>query len=77
MFATSWVLTLFTRVLEFSLIYELWEIFLFERDKYFIFYFVVALLKIHREKILGLPMIDKLLKYLNTDLKISNFQILS
>jgi len=46
MFATNWFLTLFTRVVsDLALLYELWEIFLFERDKYFIFYFAVALLK--------------------------------
>lgn len=52
MFATNWLLTLFTRVVDFSLIYELWEIFLFERDKYFIFFFAVALITINRETIL-------------------------
>ena len=42
MFATNWLLTLFTRVIEFGMIYELWEIFLLERDKYFLFYFAVG-----------------------------------
>lgn len=48
MFATSWLITLFTRIIDFGLIYELWEIFLFERDKYLIFYMTVAFLKIFR-----------------------------
>lgn len=44
MYAPRLVTTLYTRVVELSLLYELWEIFLFERDKYFIFYFAVAIL---------------------------------
>jgi hypothetical protein len=64
MFATNWVTTLFTRVVQFNLIYELWEIFLFERDQFFIFYFAVALLASHREYILLLTKFDALLKLL-------------
>ena len=52
MYAPGWVTTLYTRVVEFGLLYELWEIFLFERDKFFIFYFAVALLVTHKEQIL-------------------------
>ena len=48
MYAASWVTTLFSRVVEFTLLFELWEIFLFERDKYFTFYFAVALIKSNR-----------------------------
>jgi len=45
MFATNWFLTLFTRVVsDLALLYELWELFLFERDAYLIFYLSVALL---------------------------------
>ena len=44
MYGPRLVTTLYTRVVELSLLYEVWEIFLFERDKYFIFYFAVALL---------------------------------
>lgn len=64
MFATNWVTTLFTRVVQFNLIYELWEIFLFERDQFFIFYFAVALLASHREYIILLTKFDALLKLL-------------
>jgi len=64
MYAANWVTTLFTRVVHFNLIYELWEIFLFERDQYFIFYFAVALLISHREYILILNKFDALLKLL-------------
>jgi hypothetical protein len=50
MFATNWFLTLFTRIVtDLALLYELWEIFLFERDKHMIFYFAIALLKNKRE----------------------------
>lgn len=45
-------MTLYTRIVDFSLLYEVWEIFLFERDKYMIFYFAVAVMIVHREHIL-------------------------
>lgn len=77
MFATNWMLTLFTRVVEFSLVYELWEIFLFERDRYLIFYFAVALLKANRQMLLQLTSMEKLLKYLAAELKITDFNQLS
>ena len=45
MFATNWFLTLFTRAVnDLALLYELWEILLFERDKHMIFQFGLALL---------------------------------
>jgi len=46
---TEWVMTLYTRIVEFSLLYEVWEIFLFERDKFLIFYLAVALMVVNRE----------------------------
>ena len=50
MFASDWFLTLFTRAVgDLSLLYEMWEIFLFERDKYFIFFFAIGLLKVNRQ----------------------------
>lgn len=50
MFATNWFLTLFTRAVnDLALLYELWEIFLFERDKHLIFYLSIALLKNKRD----------------------------
>jgi hypothetical protein len=52
MFATSWMITLFTRAVSFFLVYELWEMFLFERDKYLIYYLAVALLTVNRDEIL-------------------------
>jgi hypothetical protein len=45
MIATDWLMLLFLRQIDFVLAYELIEIFLFERDRYFIFYLCVALLK--------------------------------
>ncbi len=55
MFATNWFLTLFTRVVtDLALLYELWEIFLFERDRYMIFYLGVAMIKSKRKAILEL-----------------------
>ena len=49
MYATNWFLTLFTRAVgDIALLYEVWEIFLFERDKYMIFYFAIALIQSQR-----------------------------
>lgn len=64
MYAPRLVTTLYSRVVEFSLLYELWEIFLFERDKYFIFYFAVALMVGHKEEILRLATMEELIMFL-------------
>ena len=61
MYATSWVTTLFSRVVELNLIYEVWEIFLFERDKFFIFYFAASLVRSLRNKILALTQMEPIL----------------
>ena len=76
MYAPHWVTTLYTRVVEFSLLYELWEIFLFERDKFFIFYFAVALLISHKEEILALNTMEQLVVYL-AGVKIESFALLA
>lgn len=56
--------TLYTRVVDFSLLYELWEIFLFERDKYFIFYFAVGILIGFKPEIMKLKTFEQLIKFL-------------
>ena len=61
-YAAPWVATLFTRNVDFALIYELWEIFMFERDTYFVLYFAVALIRINRDKILQFKTIDRLIQ---------------
>ena len=76
MYAPHWVTTLYTRVVEFSLLYELWEIFLFERDKFFIFYFAVALLISHKEEILKLDSMEQLIVFLS-GIKIESFALLA
>lgn len=53
-YAASWATTMFSRVVDFALLFELWEVFLFERDSYLIFYFSVALIQFLREKILAM-----------------------
>ena len=77
MFSTSWLVTLFTRLIDFGIVYELFEIFLFERDQYLIFYLSVAFLKIFRSQILKLTSFEKLLKYLSNDIKVKDFSTLS
>ena len=54
MYGPRFVTTLYTRVVELGLLYELWEIFLFERDRFFIFYFAIALLIGFKQEILHL-----------------------
>jgi hypothetical protein len=76
MYMTEWVMTLYTRIVEFSLLYEVWEIFLFERDKFLIFYFAVALMVVNREQILQLNTLEQLLTYL-PQIKIENFSVLA
>jgi Rab-GTPase-TBC domain len=45
MFATNWFLTMFTRAVgDLALLYEMWEICIFERDKHWIFYWAIGLL---------------------------------
>jgi hypothetical protein len=63
-YAPRLVTTLYTRVVELSLLYELWEIFMFERDKFFIFYFGVALLVGFKEEILRMNTIEELIFFL-------------
>lgn len=60
-YAAPWVATLFTRTVDFALLYELWEIFMFERDSYFILYFSVALIRANRDTILKHKTIDRLM----------------
>ena len=76
MYAPRLVTTLYTRVSELSLLYELWEIFLFERDKYFIFYFAVALLIAFKEDILKLREFEKLIVFLQ-NITISSYSQLA
>lgn len=64
MYGPRLVTTLYTRVVELSLLYEVWEIFLFERDKYFIFYFAVALLIGVKDHIMQLDTFEALIVYL-------------
>jgi hypothetical protein len=47
-FATSWILTQFSRVVSFSLIYELIEIILFEKDQLLALYMSISLLKYYK-----------------------------
>ena len=51
-FATPWILTQFSRVVDFNLIYQLIEIILFENDQLMALYMSVALLKHLKEEIL-------------------------
>jgi hypothetical protein len=66
MYLTEWIALLYTRIVDFSMLYELWEIFLFERDKFFIFYFAVALLSSNREKILSMNSMERVLTFVKS-----------
>lgn len=76
-YATPWVTTLFSRVVkDTALVYELWEIFLYERDRYFLFYFAVAMMITSRSQILSMKSFEKLLLTM-TELRICSFEELS
>ena len=76
MYAPRLVTTLYTRTVELSLLYELWEIFLFERDKYFIFYFAVAILIALKEEILRITTFERLIVYLQ-NIRITSYSMLA
>jgi hypothetical protein len=60
-YGAGWVTTLFARTVNFTMLYELWEIFLFERDQYFIFYFAIAILQFYSEKLMKFKTFEKLI----------------
>ena len=76
MYAPRLVTTLYTRTVELSLLYELWEIFLFERDKFFIFYFAVAILIALKEEILRITTFERLIVYLQ-NIRITSYSMLA
>ena len=76
MYAPRLVTTLYTRTVELSLLYELWEIFLFERDKFFIFYFAVAILIALKEEILRITTFERLIVYLQ-NIRITSHSMLA
>lgn len=76
MYAPRLVTTLYSRVVEFSLLYELWEIFLFERDKFFIFYFCVGILIGFKQDILKLGTFEQLIVFLQ-NIKITSYSLLA
>ena len=76
MYGPRLVTTLYTRVVELSLLYEVWEIFLFERDKYFIFYFAVAMLIGVKDELLRLDSFESLIVYLQ-QLNIQSYAMLA
>ena len=76
MYGPRLVTTLYTRVVELSLLYELWEIFLFERDKYFIFYFAVAMLIGVKDELLRLDSFESLIVFLQ-QLNIQSYAMLA
>lgn len=75
-YAASWTSTMFSRVINLSMLYELWEVFLFERDQFFLFYFSVALIRHHRQKILATQQVSQLIT-LMAHLTIDSYQSLA
>lgn len=71
-FATPWILTQFSRVVDFSLIYELIEIILFENDQLMALYMSVALLLSFKNEILECDAIEMLLPLLQKRAKVLN-----
>ena len=75
-FATPWILTQFSRVVEFTLIYELIEIILFEKDQLMALYMSVALMKHFKKQIMSQNSIEELLPFMQRNLKITNIRSL-
>lgn len=73
-FATSWILTQFSRVVEFSLIYELIEIILFEKDQLMVLFMTISLLKHYKNDILKRNSIEVLLPFVQRKVKITNIR---
>lgn len=73
-FATPWILTQFSRVVDCNMIYELIEIILFEKDQLMALYMSIALLKHYKTLILELNSLEELLPFLQRKLKIDNIR---
>lgn len=69
-FATPWILTQFSRVVDFSLIYEFIEIILFEKDQLMALYMSVALLQHFRAAILTAHTIETIMPLLLKTLRV-------
>ena len=70
-FGTSWLMTLFTRVVDFALVYELFEILLFEGDELFPLFLPIALLVRNREAVLRCLDLETLIVQLQRNIKVS------
>lgn len=73
-FGTSWILTQFSRVVDFKLIYELIEIILFEKDQMMTLFMSIALLKKFKSEILELDEMETLLPFLQKEVKIRHIR---
>ena len=76
-FCTGWILTNFSRLVQFPLVYELIEIILYERDELLALYFVIALLKIQKNRILKCKSAEEILTILYKLTKIDTAEKLS
>ena len=76
-FATSWILTNFTRVVQFQLIYLLLEIIMHEKDHLLIIFMSVALMKMFRQQILETESMEDCILALKRKLKIKDLKNLS
>ena len=64
-------MTLFTRVVDFALVYELFEILLFEGDELFPLFLPIALLVRNREAVLRCLDLETLIVQLQRNIKVS------
>ena len=74
LFATPWIMTFFSRAMPLELLYEFWDIYLLERDRLFLFYIIIALLVIKRDKILQKREMGHLLCYLSKEMRITSLK---
>lgn len=52
LFCINWLMTLFASKLSFNLVYLLWSFLAAEKDKFLLFFLVLAIVEINRENII-------------------------
>ncbi|KAJ6251973.1 rab-gtpase-tbc domain-containing protein-related [Anaeramoeba flamelloides] len=73
MYASSWFLTIFARVLPFPLVLRIWDIYLYE-GMIFIFRISLAILKVNQKKLLSLPFEEIVLYFKDIETKIGDWE---
>lgn len=76
-YATGWVLTNLSRVISFSLSFELIDIIIHEKDQLLILFMCVALMKLFRQEVLATSCMEDCLSVMKRKLKVKTIKKLS